>query len=47
VPVSIEEYEQVRQRGDWFVILPGHEKLDVERVVRENRSFLVVEKLSL
>jgi hypothetical protein len=47
VTVSIEEYEQVRQRGDWFVILPGHEKLDVERVVRENRAFLVVEKLSL
>ena len=47
VAVSIEEYEQVRQRGDWFVILPGHEKLDVERVVRENRAFLVVEKLSL
>jgi 23S rRNA A1618 N6-methylase RlmF len=47
VVVSIEEYEQVRRRGDWFVILPGHEKPDIERVVREDGGFLVVEKLGL
>src|SRR5215211_3990398 len=29
---------------DWFVIKPGHEKRDVERIVRERDAFLVVEK---
>jgi hypothetical protein len=44
VVVSIEEYEQVRQRGDLFVIRPGHEKPDVERVVHQYDGYVVVEK---
>jgi 23S rRNA A1618 N6-methylase RlmF len=47
VSVSIEDYQQVRSRGDWFVIRPGHEKLDVEKIVRQEDGFLVVEKFEL
>ncbi|HEV8099194.1 MAG TPA: hypothetical protein VGP56_08590 [Gaiellaceae bacterium] len=47
VSVAVEEYEQIRLHGDWFVILPGHEKLDVERVVQQNDGYVVVEKFEV
>jgi len=47
VGVPIEEYQEVRAHGDWFVIRPGHEKLDVEKVVRVHNDFVVVEKFEL
>jgi hypothetical protein len=28
-----------------FAVVPGHERLDVERVVEEGRGYFVVEKL--
>ena len=47
VSVPTEEYEEVRSHCDWFVIRPGHEKPDVERIVRERNGFVVVEKFEL
>jgi 23S rRNA A1618 N6-methylase RlmF len=47
VIVPTEEYRQIRAHGDWFLIRPGHEKPDVERVVREHDGFVVVEKFEL
>jgi hypothetical protein len=44
IVVALDEYREVRRHDDWFVVKPGHEKLDVERVVRERTAFLVVEK---
>jgi hypothetical protein len=45
-PVNITraEYESVRAVPTHFVVLPGHEDADVERVVSTNERFLVVEK---
>jgi hypothetical protein len=45
VPVPMDEYRQIRAREDWFLILPGHQKPDVERIVRETDRYFVVEKL--
>jgi hypothetical protein len=42
--VPIVEYHEVRAHDDWFVIRPGHEKLDVERIVPERDGYFVVEK---
>jgi hypothetical protein len=47
VAVPIEDYQQIRSHGDWFVIMPGHEKPDVEKIVREDNGFVVVEKFAL
>jgi hypothetical protein len=47
VNVPAEDYQQIRAHGDWFVITPGHEKPDIERIVRQNGEFVVVEKLAL
>jgi hypothetical protein len=47
VRVPIAEYREIRSHGDWFVIVPGHEKAEVEQVVREAGQYVVVEKFDL
>jgi uncharacterized UPF0160 family protein len=46
VPITLKlhEYESVRGHPARFVLFPGHEDLDVERVVEQNDRFIVVEK---
>ena len=39
------EYEQVRSDGARFMLVPGHEHDDVERIVERRRHFNVVEKV--
>ncbi|HKT43585.1 MAG TPA: hypothetical protein VJQ85_02220 [Gaiellaceae bacterium] len=39
------EYEQVRAHGAHFVVIPGHELEEVERVVAGNGRYAVVEKV--
>ena len=45
VPLGAGEYEGVRSRPTVFVIVPGHETLEVERVVEINERFMLVEKI--
>jgi hypothetical protein len=45
IVMSLAEYESVRSRATRFVIVPGHEVADVERVVERTDRFAVVEKL--
>jgi 23S rRNA A1618 N6-methylase RlmF len=47
ISVSLEDYLQVRSNEAWFMIRPGHEKPDVERVVHEYNGVVVVEKFAL
>jgi hypothetical protein len=42
IPVS--SYEAVRSHARRFVIVPGHQRADVERLVEEHPDYLVVEK---
>src|SRR5436189_6259393 len=44
VKITRAEYESVRAVPTQFVVLPGHENGDVDRVVNTNERFLVVEK---
>ena len=39
------EYEGIRGEGDLFLVIPSHEDLSLERVVKRGAGFLVVEKL--
>lgn len=43
--VTLEEYEHVRADGATFLLAPGHEQQDIERVVERRRRFNVVEKV--
>ncbi len=38
-------YEQVRSKAREFVVLPGHEMLERERMVGQREGYLIVEKL--
>jgi len=42
--VSRGEYEETHQQGDRFMVAPGHEDEQIERVVRRTPEYLVVDK---
>src|SRR5512146_2248364 len=45
IPMTPAEYEHVRSDNDRFVVIPGHENGNVERVVEQTDRYLVVDKL--
>jgi hypothetical protein len=45
VEASLAEYEEVREDPATFLLLPGHEHGDIERVISDRRRFWVVEKV--
>jgi hypothetical protein len=45
IELSPREYERVRSDPRRFIVLPGHERLEVEIVVERRPGYLVVEKL--
>lgn len=47
IELQLDEYEAVRSMPNVFVIEPGHERLEVERVIEENDRFMLVEKTVL
>lgn len=42
--LSDGEYERIRSHAHWFLIKPGHEIPDVERVAEDHGTYFVVEK---
>jgi hypothetical protein len=40
-----DAYERVSAHGHWFIVLPGHEEPEIERVVERHDEWLVVEKV--
>lgn len=44
VGMTAEEYEAIRHDPRWFIVLPGHEELWVERVLDRRNGYVVVEK---
>jgi hypothetical protein len=44
VPAELDEYEAVRADGTHFLLAPGHEEPDVERVIDRGDDHVVVEK---
>jgi hypothetical protein len=43
--LSRRDYEEVRSASIQFVVVPGHEKPDIERVVDRRGRYLIVEKI--
>jgi hypothetical protein len=46
ISLSLAEYEEVRSHPTHFAVLPGHEQIDLERVVKQTERFSVIEKVS-
>ena len=44
VGLTLAEYERVRGKPTQFVLVPGHEVPEVERVVDETRRYVIVDK---
>ena len=42
--MTVVEYEGVRARPTRFAVVPGHEQLEIETVVKRHPTYLVVEK---
>jgi hypothetical protein len=47
VSLTLDEYDGVRSSPMRFVIVPGHETLEVEQVEDVNEGFMLVEKFKL
>jgi hypothetical protein len=45
LPLTLREYEHIRQHACRFLVTPGHERLEVEVVVETRPAYLVVEKI--
>lgn len=45
ISLTLAEYEQIRKNPKHFVVVPGHDVVDVERVVEQKGHYAVVEKL--
>jgi hypothetical protein len=45
VPATLAEYEEVRAAGSTFLVAPGHEQPDIERVVSDRDDFRIVDKV--
>jgi len=45
IELTSDEYERVRSRATVFVVLPGHERPEIENVVEANERFMLVEKV--
>jgi hypothetical protein len=45
VEATLDEYEHVREDGTTFMLVPGHDHADIERVVERHSRFHVVEKV--
>jgi hypothetical protein len=44
IELTFGEYQNVRSKADQFVILPGHARIEGERVLEDNGSFQIVRK---
>jgi hypothetical protein len=42
--VEPDVYRRVREQGRLFLVLPGHEDPQLERIVERHRDYLIVEK---
>ncbi len=45
IELTSDEYERVRSRATVFVVLPGHERPEIEKVVEANERFMLVQKV--
>jgi hypothetical protein len=43
--LTLSEYDEIHQEPDRFVVLPGHENPELERVVTQRELYLVVDKV--
>lgn len=43
--LTIGERERIRKHKDYFIVMRGHEDLEIEKIVEQHPAYSVVEKL--
>jgi hypothetical protein len=46
VRIELTEYEDVRRQDDRFAVVPGHENVEIERIVKRGDGYVVVDKIA-
>jgi hypothetical protein len=46
VELGVDAFDSICSRGDTFIVLPGHQSPEVERVVSREATYLTVERRS-
>ena len=44
IALTVADYDGVHSQDDRFVVVPGHESTEIEKVVEERDGYLVVDK---
>jgi hypothetical protein len=44
IEVTADAYDRIHREADRFIVVPGHESPDIERVVESTERYLVVDK---
>jgi len=44
ISLTIADYDGVHSQADRFVVLPGHESPEIEKVVEERAGYVVIDK---
>jgi hypothetical protein len=44
VMLDLKDYERIRSDANLFVVVPGHERLEVDRVVDQGHGYVLVQK---
>ena len=44
LPMTLAAYEEVRLDSTWFVVAPGHDRPEIEEVLRRTDAYQVVKK---
>jgi len=45
ITMTVVDYDGVHSQADRFVVLRGHESIEIEKVVEERADYLVVDKI--
>ncbi|HUC87403.1 MAG TPA: hypothetical protein VMR75_03760 [Candidatus Saccharimonadales bacterium] len=47
ISISTEEYKNVHRKTNYFIVIPDHVHLDLEKVISSFDNYVLVEKLSV
>jgi len=45
ISISTEEYQRVHRESNYFVVIPSHIHLDIEKIIASFSNYVLVEKL--
>jgi hypothetical protein len=47
IVIKPSEYKKIHRRKNQFMLTPGHDYPEIEKIVKENNNYIIVEKFAL